>query len=203
MRHSKLIMLMLCGSLGLGPMIGCESLPGNKKEQGAVIGGLGGAAVGAAVAKGNRGLGAVIGALAGAGGGYLVGANLDKHDDSSKSKQDAQAAAEKAKANPAKASEVNESKTADLNNDGFVTLDEVVAMKDAGLGDNEMIKRLERTQQYFQLTADQQKFLADHGVDQKVITAMADMKPTDANVASEKQGPTTSPSNVEMQTSPR
>ena len=200
MRHSKLLMLVLCGSLGLGPMMGCESLPGNKKEQGAVIGGVGGAAAGAAVAKGHRGLGAVIGALAGAGGGYLIGANLDKHDDSSKSKADAQAAAEKAKADPAKASDVNASQTADLNNDGFVTLDEVVAMKDAGLGDSEMIKRLQRTQQYFQLTADQQKYLADHGVDHKVITAMADMKPTEANVASDKQKADT---NVDMQTSPR
>ena len=31
-------------------MIGCESLPGDKKSQGAVIGGIGGALAGAAVA---------------------------------------------------------------------------------------------------------------------------------------------------------
>ena len=38
----------LIGALALGPVTGCESLPGNDEQQGAVIGGVGGALAGAA-----------------------------------------------------------------------------------------------------------------------------------------------------------
>ena len=39
--------------------------------------------------------------------------------------------------------------------------------------------RLESSQQYFELTAEQHKYLRDHGVDQKVINAMVNMNPED------------------------
>src|ERR1043166_6862434 len=71
--------MVLVASFGAAPIVGCESLPGNKKEQGAVIGGVGGAAAGPAIAKNNRLAGGLIGGLLGAGGGYLIGANMDKH----------------------------------------------------------------------------------------------------------------------------
>lgn len=176
MLRKPTIALML-GSMVVGvlPLGGCENMPGTPKQQGAVIGGLGGAAAGAAISKDNRLLGGLIGGAVGAGGGYLVGANWDKIK--GEKKDDAKAAVERAQSEPAKASDVSNSKTADLNKDGFVTLDEVVAMKDAGLGDKEMIQRLERTGQYFELTSDQEKYLREHGVDQKVITAMAGMNP--------------------------
>src|SRR5438094_2783609 len=131
MRTPRLTALVLTASMGLAPLAGCENLPGNKKEQGAVIGGVGGAVAGAAIAKNNRALGALIGGALGAGGGYLVGANLDKKD-KNKTREDGIKASQNAQKNPAKASDVKESSTADLNDDGFVTLDEVVAMKDAG-----------------------------------------------------------------------
>ena len=199
MRRIKLTSLVLTASIGLAPLAGCESLPGGKKEQGAVIGGVGGAVAGAAIAKDNRAVGALIGGALGAGGGYLVGANLDKNKDKDKTKDEAIKASEKAQANPAKASDVKDSTTADLNDDGFVTLDEVVAMKDAGLSDKEMIKRLERTQQYFELTDEQMKYLRDHEVDSKVIQAMRDMRPDEARTASEK----IDSSDVDMRTNPR
>ncbi len=174
----KSISTTLTAALVLGPAIaGCQSLPGNSKEQGTVIGAAGGAAAGAAVTK-HHVTGALIGGLLGAGGGYLIGANVDKHKGDDKSKTAAADAARKATTRPATAADVMNSSTADLNDDGFVTLDEVVAMKDAGVGDKEMIKRLQATQQYFQLTGDQQKYLRDHGVDEKVVTAMKDMSPT-------------------------
>ena len=198
MRRTKLTCLVLTASIGLAPLAGCENLPGNKKEQGAVIGGVGGAVAGAAIAKDNRALGALIGGALGAGGGYLVGANLDKNDDKNKTKEEAIKASENAQKNPAKASDVKEASTADLNSDGFVTLDEVVAMKDAGLSDKEMIKRLERTQQYFELTDEQIKYLRDHNVDNKVIQAMRDMRPDQARTASEKTD-----SEIDMRTNPR
>ena len=201
MRHAKLTCLVLTASIGLAPLAGCENLPGNKKEQGAVIGGVGGAVAGAAIGKNNRALGALIGGALGAGGGYLVGAKLDKDKDKNKTKDEAIKASENAQKNPAKASDVKDSSTADLNDDGFVTLDEVVAMKDAGLSDKEMIKRLQRTQQYFELTDEQMKYLRDHSVDDTVIQAMRDMHPDEARTASD----TTSPegSNVDMRTNPR
>jgi len=164
-----------------------------------VIGGASGAAAGAAIAKDNRLAGALIGGLLGAGGGYVIGANVDKHKDKDETaaKKDAETSAANAKANPATTADVKNAHTADVNSDGFVTLDEVVAMENAGLSNKEMITRLQRTQQYFQLTSDQEKYLHDNGVDQKVIDAMRDMHPQDAQTASTKTD-----TNVDMRTDP-
>jgi hypothetical protein len=173
MLRRKAITSLLVGAFALGPIAGCENLPGNEKEQGAVIGGVGGAAAGAAIAKDNRILGALIGGALGAGGGYLVGANWDKI--SGKKKEDAEKSVENARTNPATVEDVKNSQTADLNDDGFVTLDEVVAMEKAGLKDKDMIKRLKATDQYFELTSDQEQYLRDHDVTDTVIDAMRTM----------------------------
>jgi len=203
MRFAKTTMLVLSASIGLAPLTGCESLPGGEKEQGAVIGGVGGAAAGAAIGgKDHRAGGAIIGGLLGAGGGYLVGAKIDKDKkNDGASKQQAEAAAAKAKDNPATAADVNNTNTADLNNDGFVTLDEVAAMEKAGLSDKEQIRRLERTQQYFELTSAQQDYLRQQGVSNDVIDAMKDMKPNEARVASDKED--VKKPEVDMKTNPR
>ena len=52
----------------------------SKAAKGAVIGGVAGAAGGAAIHKKNRVIGAVVGAVIGAGGGYAVGRGMDKKD---------------------------------------------------------------------------------------------------------------------------
>ncbi len=52
----------------------------SKAAKGAVIGGAGGAVVGAVINKRNRGVGAVIGGVLGAGAGYGVGRSQDKKD---------------------------------------------------------------------------------------------------------------------------
>src|SRR5436190_24373034 len=111
--RNKAVSYALMASLGLAPLAGCESLPGNAKEQGTVIGAAGGAAAGAAVTK-HRVTGAIIGGLLGAGGGYLIGANVDKHNGDDKSKTAAANAAAKAKSEPATAADVKKSSTADL-----------------------------------------------------------------------------------------
>ena len=194
--------MVVIGSLGIAPMTGCENLPGGEKEQGAVIGGVGGAAAGAAVAKDNRLLGALIGGAIGAGGGYLIGANMEKHKDKSEDeiRADAKEAADRARTDPAKADDVENSVTADLNDDGFVTLDEVVAMERAGLSDREMIRRLESTQQFFELSGDQRDYLRDQGVSENVVTAMVEMQPDkEARLAGEKDEPK---ADVEMRTDP-
>jgi hypothetical protein len=179
--------------LSLSPLIvGCESLPGDEKSQGAVIGGLAGAGAGALIGgEDNRLLGALIGGAAGAGGGYLVGANWDKisgKDDESRerSREEAIRANERAQREPADPEDVDRARTADLNDDGFVTLDEVVAMDKAGLADREMIRRLERTQQYFELTDDQEDYLIERGVSRDVVIAMRTMNPEQPRQASER-----------------
>ena len=166
----------LIGSLTLAPLAmlaGCENLPGNKKTQGAVIGGAGGAAAGAILVKKNRGVGALVGGLLGAGGGYLIGAHQEKINGDKK--DEARQASDRAQNRPAASEDVFKSSTADLNNDGFVTLDEVVAMQRAKLSDSEMIDRLRKTDQVFELTAQQQNYLRDRGVSQGVVDAMLSM----------------------------
>jgi hypothetical protein len=204
MRMIKATALVLSASIGLAPLAGCESLPGGEKEQGAVIGGVGGAAAGAALGgEDHRLAGALIGGVLGAGGGYLVGAKLEEKDkeDSAAKREEAQAAAQKAKENPATTDDVRSTDTADLNNDGFVTLDEVAALEKAGLSDKEQIRRLERTQQYFELTSAQQDYLRQQGLSDEVIDAMKDMKPEEARLASDKEEETKP--EVDMRTNPR
>jgi hypothetical protein len=184
MRYSRFICAAVAGSLSLAPLAGCENLPGGKREQGTVIGGVGGAAAGAAVAgENNRLLGALLGGALGAGGGYLVGAKMDKTDP--KHRDEAVQASRRAEANPARPEDVRQARTADLNNDGYVTLDEVAAMQKAGLSDKEMIDRLRATGQVFELTSEQENYLRDHNVGRQVIVAMRDLNQSNAGLASE------------------
>src|SRR5688572_32047399 len=73
---------ILIACLGLGAAGGCETMEDNPEASGAIIGGLAGAGVGAAVGgDDHRTEGALIGGAAGAGGGYLVGDQVDKKND--------------------------------------------------------------------------------------------------------------------------
>lgn len=161
------------GALLLFPAAGCQDLPGGEKEQGAVIGGVSGAAAGAVLGgEENRAVGALIGGLLGAGGGYLIGAQVEN-----KNEEDAREAAQRARQRPATELDVRDSRTADLNNDGFVSIDEVVAMEQSRLSDREIIERLRATNQVFRLTPEQEDQLMDRGVSRDIINAMRDMGP--------------------------
>lgn len=164
---------LLISALVLAPLTGCESLPGDKKTQGAVIGGAAGAAAGAIIAKDNRLVGGLIGGALGAGGGYLIGAQMQKNDE--KNRDEAYRASDRDRDYPPTASDVDRARTADLNDDGFVTLNEVVAMEKAGLSDREMIRRLEDTRQVFALSREQEDYLRDRGVSAEVIREMRTM----------------------------
>jgi hypothetical protein len=153
---------------------GCSNLPGSSQQQGAVIGGLGGAAAGAAIGgEDNRLLGALLGGALGAGGGYVVGANSDRilNRDTS----GARAATQHAQSTPATVQQVRDATSADVNNDGFVTLDEVVALDQAGLSDQQIINRLQSTGQVFELTAEQENYLTSQGVSRSVVNQMEDL----------------------------
>ena len=148
--------------------MGCKQLPGTKGQQGAAIGGLSGAAIGAAVGGSeHRLIGALLGGAIGAGGGYLIGANSDKI--LNRDSESAREAAQRAERSPATASQARNATTADINNDGFVTMDEIVALDQAGLSDAQMIERLRATDQVFELTQVQQDYLRNHGVSNAVI----------------------------------
>lgn len=148
---------------------GCQQLPGSHEQQGAVIGGAGGAIAGAAIADNNL-LGALIGGAVGATGGYLLGANSDRI--LGRDRAAAEKAVQNAQTTPATPAQVRDAKTADINSDGFVTMDEVTAMNAAGLTDAQMLARLRATDQIFELTPAQERTLQDQGVSTVVIAGM-------------------------------
>jgi hypothetical protein len=155
-------------------LVGCENLPGTKGQQGAVIGGATGAATGAVIGgEKHRGTGAVIGGVLGAAGGYVLGANSDKVIGNNR--DDADAAGRRAQTTPATVEQARSAKTADVNSDGYVTLDEVSAMRDAGLSDEQMLRRLEATGQVFDLNEESKRYLRDHGVSENVIREMQNL----------------------------
>jgi hypothetical protein len=170
------LLLALAAFASVAPMHGCESLPGEPGTQGAVIGGATGAVLGAVLLEDNRLLGALIGGALGAGGGYLIGAKTDwfegDDDDDKEVRDKAQRAVDKARNNPASVEDAKQARTADINNDGFVTLDEVIALERADFTDREIIDRLEATGQVFDLNPSQEEALLDNGVSQTVVNRM-------------------------------
>jgi len=154
--------LLLIGTVCAGlTFSGCSSAPGTASQQGAVVGGATGAAVGAGVAKNNRALGAIIGGAAGAAGGYVIGKKTGHIDDKDNNNTSSTTTA------PGGAVVTGE--TADLNHDGFVTLDEIVKLDKEGVSDDEMIRRIQATGLTFDLNDEQRKYLSDHGVSSSVI----------------------------------
>jgi PAS domain-containing protein len=185
MLHRKFMATALAASLAVG-MAGCRDLPGTDEQQGTVIGGASGAAVGAAVARENRLLGALLGGALGAAGGYVVGANKDRivNRDSDSAEQ----AAQQAQAQPATAEQARQAATADINNDGFVTLDEVIALEKAGFTDEEIVQRLRATDQIFELTPEQERRLTAQGVSPQVVEQMRDINRAERDRLVEEHG---------------
>jgi hypothetical protein len=61
-------------------------------------------------------------------------------------------------------------------------------MEDAGLTDREIVDRLRATDQYFELSSEQEGYLRDRGVSDTVILAMRDMSRESQRRASERMG---------------
>ncbi|MEX0899386.1 MAG: glycine zipper domain-containing protein [Gammaproteobacteria bacterium] len=173
MKNIKSFPVTAVCALAVTLVAGCANLPGTNEEQGVVIGGVTGAAAGAAVAgSGHRTLGALLGGIIGAGSGYMIGARRDRIQGTPEDQQAAQAAISRAQADPATVADVHTSTTADLNKDGFVTADEVIAMSDAGLRDDEIVTRLRATGQVFELTSTERQHLLNNGVPLEVVEEM-------------------------------
>jgi len=171
-------------------LTGCDNLPGGRKEQATVIGGAAGAAAGAIIADDNRILGALIGGALGAAGGYIIGAETDwfEGDDDDDVEGEVNAADQRAQYDPATVAEARAATTADINDDGFVTLDEVIAMEQAGFTDREMLDRLEATGQIFDLNASQRQHLVDNGVSRNVVDKMIDINRAERDRILSRQG---------------
>lgn len=108
--------------------------------------------------------------VGGPGGGWIIAAtpqHIDQHSLGS-----AQQANRQAEQQPAGPSDVERSDNCDLNGDGFVTMDEMLALRRAGLTTGQLISRVRKTPAIFSLTDRQQQYLRDRDISQKVIDAM-------------------------------
>jgi len=163
MLQSRLLQISVLTALSLGA-VACSESSGTLQQQGGASGATGGAVVGG---EGHRLLGGLLSGALGAVDGYIIGAETDKIRSTSRTA--AVQANNGAVSLPASVQDINNSDTADLNHDGFVTLDEVIALSAAGLPDEEILRRLQATDQVLELTDDQRRYLRDHGVSQSII----------------------------------
>ena len=185
----SLILTMALAVLSL--QTGCRQPPVSDGQQGAAVVVASGTAVGSARADENKLVGALVGGVAGAAGGYLIGANSDRI--LGKDSAGAERAIATAQSSPATSDQARVATTADINRDGFITLDEVTAMKSAGLSDTEMLGRLRAANQVFELTATQERILREQGISQEVISEMEQMnRDTRDRILNEPPGSTIS-----------
>ena len=185
MNKQQVRAMLLAGAAATGSIMGCQNLPGTDEQQGAVAGGAVGAILGSTMAE-NEVFGALLGGALGAAGGYLIGANKEKlleEDD----RAEAREAVVQASRDPASPKDVARSSTADLNSDGFVTMDEVLAMEEAGLSDERMINRLEATGQVFALNSEQVNSLIEAGMSEEVVAAMETINQEERDQLLDKQ----------------
>lgn len=164
---SHLTKLTIAPAVALA-LAGCASLPYSPKTGTTVAGAAVGAALGAEMAEDeDEKLGAVVGAVLGAAAGYVIGAKTSWFAQGNEKAFDR--AVNNALANPATVEDVYGSYDADLNNDGLVTQDELIALAHAGLSANEIINRLQATNQIFYLTYEQRQSLLEAGVPPEVV----------------------------------
>ncbi len=114
-------------------------------------------------------------------GGCLVGASRAMLE--GRRLELARNANEHAEQHPALPADARDAKTADLNGDGFVTLDEMIAMRRAGLDDREIIERLEATGDVFTLSPRQWLYLYDRGINRPVLDWISNQGSTGDRVA--------------------
>ena len=142
----------VCVPLLCAGILGCE----NNTQNGALIGGLGGAAVGGGIGSmshGRAGEGALIGAAVGAIGGALVGNQMDKNQEKAEYTRTAEARTYRSEYSS-------------------VTKQDVIDWSNRGVRDDIIIDRVERSGSTFKLTAADENQLRDGGVSECVIQSM-------------------------------
>lgn len=149
-------------------LVGCAQLPYDRTTQTTVAGGAAGAAAGAILAgDDDEAMGAVLGGILGAAAGYVIGARTDWFGDGRE--DELNRAVNDARNDPATVEDVYGSYDADLNDDGLVTQDELIALSNAGLSPDEIIDRLQATNQVFYVSDAQRQELLAAGVSPQVV----------------------------------
>jgi outer membrane lipoprotein SlyB len=144
-----------CFALALVPLAlaaGCQGL--SRAENGAILGGTGGAVAGNMIAKaagGSRTAGTVLGGLAGTVGGAIVGNNMDRAE---------------ARADAAEAA------LAESQRPPALSLGEVVEMSRRGTDDRVIMNHIRGSGQVYRLTTDDILYLQDSRVSPAVIAEM-------------------------------
>lgn len=100
----------------------------------------------------------------------LVGATQEKIK--AKDRAGAENAVRVAESYPALPSEVTPSRSADLNNDGFITGDELLALRQAGLTDAEILKKVEQAGQVLEVGGEEREWLWSKGFDEPFIDGL-------------------------------
>lgn len=162
---NKILIIVLAATV----VAGCSQLPYERTTQTSVAGAAAGATAGAVLAgDDDQVLGAALGGVLGAAAGYVIGARTDWFGDNAH-EQALNDAVGQAQTNPATVADVYNSYDADLNDDGLVTQDELIAMSNAGLSADEIIDRLQATNQVFSVNRQQRQALLDAGVSPQVV----------------------------------
>jgi len=176
MRSRMRASFVLPCALSAACLAGCETL---SSGQAGAFGGMGTqlAAAGIVTDPTSHPVSTLLGGSLGFGGGYVVGVSPEKLDGKARSddRDDALRANDRAERNPAEVEDVAAAQSADVNADGFVTLDEIIAMERAGLSDEEEIARLRGTGEVFELSTQQERYLEDRGISLAVIRAIEQM----------------------------
>jgi hypothetical protein len=166
-------MLLICLAM---PLAGCENLaPATTEPRDTTIDQISIPTTRPTTQRSQHLIRNLVGGELGAAGGHLIGAKpefLNNGPDRAKHREAAVKASKLAEQSPAKPESVEKARTADLNDDGCVTLDEVVAMRRANLGDGEMLDRLRAAHQVYDLSEYQEDYLRTRGVSDAVIHAM-------------------------------
>lgn len=166
MKNTRLCSWLAAAAISAGSLAGCQQAAPPATQPTDPVGN----AIAAASVQRGMTLADLTGGDLGLGGGYLVAAAPEKIRD--RRRQDALTAAQQAEQAPVQLKAVHDSDTADLNHDGFITLDEILAMSRAGLSDREIGDRLRATGYSFHLTAEQERYLTDRGVSGNVVDTL-------------------------------
>lgn len=154
-------------------LAGCAQLPYDTTTETTVGGAAVGAAAGAVLAgEDDTLLGVLLGGLAGAAAGHVIGARTDWFEQGNE--DEFNDTLDDAVGESITAEDVYDSADADLNNDGLVTTEELVAMSRV-LDEDDVIDRLQATDQVFHVTPAQRESLIDAGVDPDVVYQLEDI----------------------------
>jgi MFS family permease len=172
MTGRALALTLMAGSvLAASTMTGCQNMPGTPRAQMAVAGAVVGGVIGG-FAAGTWWAGALIGAGIGLVGGWIIGFALEEWF--GWQGMDTRAAIEMPMM-PATPEQALAARTADLNGDGIVGLDELLAMHQAGFTEAEILERLEATEFIFEVNPAQEEFLISCGVSPGLIRTLPDL----------------------------